>query len=427
MDLKKITVVLLILLILLFGGCANRLEVQRKKESTKETQKRVLTVLAGQSTSDAGIEDMIDEWMEKEYPDVELEWECVDWGNRFDSQMRGRLAAGDMPDIIIGKAQDVKSYAKTGQLGVISEECGGRIKESALESVTQDGKLYGIPYNFWYQGVIYNKNIFESLGLTPPDTLEELELIIAELRNAGIVPFAAHFQESWNVANMTMQYMMNDIFKEEPEWGDRFRKGNISFAEDDRMAACMKNNEIILESSWPDALQLDQFESDSRFTQGEAAMYLTGSWSMQFANQYGKEIRFGIFPFPNQKGDAALIRETNLTFMKSARTEHEALIDDLLYSLLNDKKLAQEIFDFTQSDSALKGIEPAGAGRIQEDIDAYVEEGRFIDAAQGNAQLVWNFQNDAAAEQLSWLKKEKSLEEVLRFMDENREKSAYGE
>ena len=35
-----------------------------------------LSVLAGQSTSDAGIEDMINEWMEEEYPDVTLEWEC---------------------------------------------------------------------------------------------------------------------------------------------------------------------------------------------------------------------------------------------------------------------------------------------------------------------------------------------------------------
>ena len=51
----------------------------------------------------------------------------------------------------------------------------------------------------------------------------------------------------------------------------------------------------------------------------------------------------------------------------------------------------------------------------------------MIDAAQGNSQLIWNFQNDAAEEQLSWLKKEKSLDEVLAYMDENRENSAYGE
>lgn len=186
----------------------------------------------------------------------------------------------------------------------------------------------------------------------------------------------------------------------------------------------MKNNEKILNASWPDALQIDQFESDSRFTQGEAAMYLTGSWSMQFANQYGEEIQFGIFPFPNEKGDADLIRETNMTFMKSAGTEYEELIDELLYRLLNDERLMQEILEFTQSDSAVKGIAPATDSRIQKDIEEYVKAERLVDVAQGNSQLVWNFQNDAAREQLSWLKKEKSLEEVLAYMDGNRESSA---
>lgn len=419
---RKIAAFMLALLVAVLGGCSNEYD-----ETQEEEKEIVLTVLAGQSTSDAGIEDMIDEWLEKEYPGVRFEWECVDWGDSFDSRIRGRLAAGDMPDIIIGKAQDVKSYAETGQLGVISEKCSGQIKENALEAVTLNGKIYGMPYNFWYQGVIFNKNIFRKLELAPPDTLDELDIIIEKLKNAEIVPFASHFQESWNVANMTMQYMMNDIFKGEPEWGDLFRKGTVNCVGNEQMKVCMENNKKILDASWKDARQIDQFESDSRFTQGEAAMYLTGSWSMQFASQYGKEIQFGIFPFPNQSGDAALIRETNLTFMKSAHTRYDALIDKLLYGIQNDEKLVQEILDFTQSDSAVKGIDQDSSIPMQEDIDAYVREGRFVDVAQGNSQLVWNFQNDAAKEQLSWLKKEKSLEEVLNYMDENRESSIYGE
>lgn len=86
-----------------------------------------------------------------------------------------------------------------------------------------------------------------------------------------------------------------------------------------RYEIVLKNNQFILNHTWEDAFQIDQFECDSRFVRGEAAMYLTGSWSMQFSSQYGKDIDFGIFPFPNQTGDAKLIKETNMTFMKSAK------------------------------------------------------------------------------------------------------------
>ncbi len=34
-------------------------------------------------------------------------------------------------------------------------------KKDALKEVTVNGAVYGIPYNAWYQGVIYNKDIFE--------------------------------------------------------------------------------------------------------------------------------------------------------------------------------------------------------------------------------------------------------------------------
>ena len=89
----------------------------------------LLTVLAGQSTSDAGIEDMIDEVLAEEFPNVKLQWECVDWGEKFNSQMQGRFAAGDIPDIMIGKAQDVQAYAHTGNLAVLQGDYKDKIRE----------------------------------------------------------------------------------------------------------------------------------------------------------------------------------------------------------------------------------------------------------------------------------------------------------
>lgn len=110
----------------------------------------VLSVLAGQSTADAGVEDMINEVMTNKFPEVTLEWECVDWGSSFASQVRGCFVTGDIPDILVGKSQDVASYAKTGNLAEIPPECVAKISDEALAAVTQEGKVYGLPYNVWY-------------------------------------------------------------------------------------------------------------------------------------------------------------------------------------------------------------------------------------------------------------------------------------
>lgn len=150
----------IVILLLSLTGCISY------KENNRETERDtiVISVLAGQSTSDAGVEDMIDEWMEKNFPQVYLEWECVDWGDQFNTQMKSRIAAGEIPDIIIGKAQDVQIYAKAGNLAKISDSYLGKIQKDALKEVTVDGVVYGIPYNAWYQGVIYNKDIFKNIN-----------------------------------------------------------------------------------------------------------------------------------------------------------------------------------------------------------------------------------------------------------------------
>lgn len=67
---------------------AEEAETEQTEAPVADTGEPVtLTVLAGQSTTDAGIEDMIDEALAEAYPNITLEWECVDWGNDFQPKM----------------------------------------------------------------------------------------------------------------------------------------------------------------------------------------------------------------------------------------------------------------------------------------------------------------------------------------------------
>jgi ABC-type sugar transport system, periplasmic component len=416
---KKYFIILFVFLIAL-TGC-------RKSDNQPIVNNKMitLTVLAGQSTSDAGIEDMIDDALKEKYPNVKLDWECVDWGEKFNLQMQGKFAAGDIPDIMIGKAQDVKTYALTENIAPISDECSSRIKKDILKSVTVDGVVYGLPYNTLYQGVIYNKNIFNKYGLSVPQTQKEMEHIITVLNQHHITPFACHYLEPWQIGNMTMQFYMNDLFRYHPTWGDAFREGNVSYQSSPIMQDCLKYNKSIMSNTWKDAVDIDQFESDSRFTSGKAAMYLTGSWSLQFTEQYSNNIDYGIFPYPNKNGDSMLIRETNMTFMKSSKTKYSKLISDIFLTLISDKKLAREIFGFTQTNSAIKGIESYQRNKIQDDIDWYEKNNKVIDVSLGNSQLVWEFQNELAKEQMKWLNHEIKFDELLKFADKYRENSKY--
>lgn len=137
-------------------------EGEKKPEAGATDEKVTLTVLAGQSTTDAGIEDMIDEALAEKYPNITLEWECVDWGNDFQPKMQQYLQSG-LPDIMIGKAQDVATYAPLGVLAPIDSDYLDRGLDAARENVTIDGSTYGLVYNALYQGVYYNRAILDGM------------------------------------------------------------------------------------------------------------------------------------------------------------------------------------------------------------------------------------------------------------------------
>lgn len=420
MNKKLIAVVVILVLWFLYSviGPLPSGEIISESES-----KPTITILAGQSSSDAGTEEMIQEVLAKKFPDVDFQWSCVDWGDQFASQVEGKFVSGNLPDILIGKAQDVYPYRTSRIIAPLPEEAYSEISEQSLAVVSSEGAVYGLPYTESLQGVFYNKEIFNRFGLTIPKTIAELNHVVSVLEENNVVAFASHFQESWKIGNMNMQFFMNDIFANDPAWGDRFRAGEVNYSGNPLITSLFKNNQYILEHSFSDAIQINQYESDIRFARGEAAMNLTGTWSLQAMSQMVSEIDVGIFPYPNQSGDARLLVETNMTFMKGNKEENTELVDAVLTEIGTNYLLAREIVDYIQARSTFRRMGENEDIMVQDDAKYYRENNQVLNVAAGNSQLVWSYQNDVAAQAMIWLQGKAKLEDVLQYADQKRETS----
>jgi len=201
------------------------------------------------------------------------------------------------------------------------------------------------------------------------------------------------------------------------------RRGEASFAQSPGWRYCCEQAAYVLRHYWPDALSISQHEADKRFAAEECAMYLTGTWSIQTLLTIAPQRRLGIFPYPNRAGDARLIYEPNITFMIGARSQERALVEEMLAALASDPELAERVFQFTQTDSMLKGIEPGTLQILRDDIDGCRAESDMLDVTIGNSQLVWQYQYNCAERTLAWLKGQGTLEEALAYADEHHAES----
>lgn len=390
-----------------------------------QAEEITLRVLAGQSTTDAGIEDMIDEALAKKYPEIKLEWECVDWGNDFQPKMQVYMQSG-LPDIMIGKAQDVATYGSLGLLADLTEQpYMDNILDAAKEGVTLNGKVLGMTFNCLYQGVYYSREIFANLGLEVPKTHEELAAVIETLKANGITPFASHMVDTWSIGNVTMQFAVNDVFNKYPTWGDMFRAGEVSFETSEEYKTAYEYNKLIYDNTWTDeTFSLEQTACDAKMVMGEAAMKVSGSWSIQNFLGIDESYDFGIFPFPNQTGDAKLLFEPNITFMASASSAYQDAINKVFEVIATDKDLQVAIYDYTMTAPMVKDVAPTFANPSQSDIDAYAAAGMIQDVNLGNNQLVWGgFQEENAKDIAEYLQGHITIEEVLKASDARRDNS----
>lgn len=388
-------------------------------------RRKTVTILAGISTTDDGLQEIITEAVAKRYPEINLQWEVHEWSDNFHPRMQQYIQTG-LPDIIIGKAQDVATFGGHGLLASLNgKNYLNNILDAAIPGVTIDGKTYGLVFNGLYQGVYYNRQMFKELGLKVPTTLAELNEVINKLKAKGITPFASHMVETWSIGNMVMQFAINDVFAKTPDWGDQFRAGKVSFATSEAYRKCYEYMKLIYDNTWTrETFSLPQTDCDMRMVLGQAAMKVSGSWSIQNFLTIDEDFDFGVFPFPNQTGDAKLIFEPNMTFMKSATTKNSDAVDKVFEVITTDKEAAIKFYNMSRTASMLKGVSPTFPNPSQADIDKYAAAGMLIDANIGNNQLQWGgFQDENAKDIAAWLQGDITLDQALRAADSRRANS----
>ncbi|HXR42129.1 MAG TPA: sugar ABC transporter substrate-binding protein [Acidothermaceae bacterium] len=115
----------------------------------------------------------------KKYPNVKVDVQYQTWGDHL-TKLDAALAATP-PDVVeLGNTETTK-YMAAGALADLSNDkakfdTSDSWLKGLADSVTYQGKIYGVPYYAGARGVIYRTDQFQAVGITaPPTTLDELK------------------------------------------------------------------------------------------------------------------------------------------------------------------------------------------------------------------------------------------------------------
>ena len=232
----------------------------------------------------------------------------------YDAALGAKLDAGSAGDIITCRPFD-KSLAlfQKGQLASLSDLPGiegfSPVAKSAW--ITDDGKdTFCVPVAAVIHGFIYNKEAFDKLGITVPQTEDEFFAALEKIKADGTyIPLAMGTKDLWEAATMGYQNI-----------GPTYWKG------EEGRAALIKGEQKLTDADWVEPYKVlakwkdylgDGFEaqtypdSQNLFTLGRAAIYPAGSWEIGLFNTQA-QFKMGAFPPPvKAAGDACYISDHN--------------------------------------------------------------------------------------------------------------------
>lgn len=224
------------------------------------------------ATDDTGFRRQLDQWLEAELVDVTFS------------------PAGS----VLCRLAEEKKIASLDQLWK-ANNWDEVFSEHVKDAVSCQGKIYGLPYGYYYWGIFYNKRIFKQFKLSPPDSFAQLLNIIRVLNENKIVPFTLGSKNLWPTAGWFdyLNLRINGL-----QFHRQLTAGDVSFDDDKVRQVFSHWKQLIDQNAFIKSHRgMDWKQAMPFLYRGHAAMTLSGAYLM---NQLPPEIEqdIGFFRFP---------------------------------------------------------------------------------------------------------------------------------
>jgi raffinose/stachyose/melibiose transport system substrate-binding protein len=150
--------------------------------------------------------------------------------------------------------------------------------------------------------MLYNKKVFEQLGLTVPTTWDELIATAEKVKqqDPSIAPILQSFGDTWTSQLFVLGDFAN-VAKQDPKWADDYTNNKAKYVDEPAFASFEHTAEVHEKGlTNPDFASMTNAQAMDALANGKAAMYpmLTGAIANVQQNNPDKVDDIGVFALP---------------------------------------------------------------------------------------------------------------------------------
>ncbi|EMU55675.1 ABC transporter substrate-binding protein [Clostridium butyricum] len=335
-NIKRVWIIILLAMI----GFAIQIVALSKSFNYEKDEKKLnflhgnIDFVSNRTDKSNELNELVDEF-EKIYPNVHVNLELI---GDVEEILERKAAVGDLPDVTLVPASINKREFSSYFLPIDDLGFNGDNMYDYVSGLGSDNLLYTMPTSSLWHGVIYNKEIFNNLGIdTYPKTEEEFFKVCSKIKNNGIVPIALNYRQSWmmNTWIDTIPYLYN-VHMEDKLIGE----SKDVFSSDGEIYKSLNFVKKIYTSGYceSDIVNYDWAQCKEDIINGKTAMII---WNSDFINQLvdlGMDKNdLGMFPIPetnviNMIGDYRIGISKNTKYPEASKAFLKFLFEEDRYA-----------------------------------------------------------------------------------------------
>lgn len=262
--------------------------------------------------------------------------------------LKTRLATGDDLDVFVVHAiNEIPQYYKAGYLeDLSSEEWASTLYDSAKTAVTIDDKVVALPLESLVWGILYNKDIYNSLGLKPALTLSELAANTDAIEAAGYTGFLSSYNESWIPQLFLPLTTGAYVNSTNPDFLDKMYANNDSFAS---LSDMFQVIDYVHAHTNANGLEIGGTDGCAEFAAGNYGMWVQGPWFSSTILESNPEFNLGVAPLPvsEDPNQAMINASVSTSLVVSSFSKNKEVAKDLVAYFL-DPSVSTEFYTSCQ-------------------------------------------------------------------------------
>ncbi|WP_169306610.1 ABC transporter substrate-binding protein [Cohnella pontilimi] len=323
-----------VLLVMVVSACGSKSNTDQGASSSQDAKNAPVEVTMAywaNAAEQKNFEFMVN-GIEKEYPEIKVKLQQYPTSDEFWKAVPAAIAAGVGPDIIAMSDEGNYEYIAKGVLEPLDDWIGqagfdkSRITASLYKGWSDNGKLYGIPYDSSTSMLAINKALFDKSGITKnPETMDELLTLAKAMTKDGmkgivgnidpfhITQYVHAFGGDWNFGK-TINSPEN--IKGVQFFTDLFLKEKVAIAP------------IEVGAPWDGEV----------FAKEKGAMSTAGPWYVGYLKEANPNMQMIALPMPKGTVDAQSAYSHGLSILQGSQHKLEAM-KVIKYALRDESQL----------------------------------------------------------------------------------------